>query len=299
MLLPGDSWAGQNRLVLRVVGIRAELGDAKPMKKILIASAALVLSGSAYGADIAVKAPPMVAPVPASWTGLYVGINGGGVWGSADPTVTSLTTTAPFYTPISSPTQGGAVPPTGSNRINNSGGLFGAQVGYLWQSSKFVGGFEAAFDWMNARGSATNTGLYTGGSLGQSFTFNKSVSTNWLFTFLGRAGIDMGAWYPYLTGGVAVADLSYSSAFSDTYANPGLGAVALSQTRAAWVVGGGAEWKWNSHWSVRGEYLYMEFNKFSGNMAVFQSLFPANISNLNHDVAFKESVARALLSYRF
>src|SRR5215467_4042225 len=58
-------------------------GDA--MKKLLVSSiAALGLIGKpALAADMAVKAPP---PPPApvySWTGCYVGANGGGVWNSA------------------------------------------------------------------------------------------------------------------------------------------------------------------------------------------------------------------------
>src|SRR6202790_1412705 len=55
----------------------------KTMRKLVLATAALALTGSAYAADMPLlKAPPMVAP---SWTGLYIGINGGGEWGRVDP----------------------------------------------------------------------------------------------------------------------------------------------------------------------------------------------------------------------
>ena len=54
--------------------------------KPIIAGLALVTIGgmSAQAADMAVKAP--IAPVVAvhGWTGLYVGLNAGGVWGSTD-----------------------------------------------------------------------------------------------------------------------------------------------------------------------------------------------------------------------
>ena len=52
------------------------------MKKLLIAGAALtaLIGTPALAADMALKAPPPPAPV-LSWTGGYVGINGGYGWG--------------------------------------------------------------------------------------------------------------------------------------------------------------------------------------------------------------------------
>ena len=49
------------------------------MKRIAIVAAAVVIGTPALAADMAVKAPPMVAPPP-SWTGFYLGANVGGVW---------------------------------------------------------------------------------------------------------------------------------------------------------------------------------------------------------------------------
>jgi outer membrane immunogenic protein len=267
------------------------------MRKIALAAIALAVSGTAYAADMPVKAL-LVAPISASWTGWYVGINGGGVWGTADTSVSFSPGGGNNYAPIS----GGSaiVVATGSNRINNSGGLVGGQFGYLWQNGRFVGGLEAAFDWMNARGSSVNTAGYTqGGSIGQTFTFSDRVSTNWLFTFLARAGFDMGGWYPYVTGGLAVADLKFNGTFVDSFFDPGKGLVSINQARAGFAVGGGAEWRFNSHWSMRGEYLYMVFDGISGTLPVAQSLFPGNIANLNHSVKFTENIARAALSYHW
>ena len=52
------------------------------MKKVLLATAAVVLASVTPGlaADLPVKAPPMAAPV-FTWTGFYVGGNGGWGWG--------------------------------------------------------------------------------------------------------------------------------------------------------------------------------------------------------------------------
>ena len=51
------------------------------MRKLLLSSlAATTMVGSALAADLR-PPPPYVPPAPvATWTGLYIGINGGGIW---------------------------------------------------------------------------------------------------------------------------------------------------------------------------------------------------------------------------
>ena len=48
----------------------------------ILATVALIgIASVASAADLPVKATPMVvAPVAPSWTGWYIGVNGGGVW---------------------------------------------------------------------------------------------------------------------------------------------------------------------------------------------------------------------------
>jgi outer membrane immunogenic protein len=93
------------------------------MKKFLLASASILALGiaSAQAADIPqrmpAKAPMYVAPVY-NWTGPYIGINGGGGWGSG-----------------------------------MSGGLIGGTLGYNWQVGTMVYGLEGDLDWSNIHGS--------------------------------------------------------------------------------------------------------------------------------------------------
>src|SRR5258705_6992162 len=57
------------------------------MKNLALAAAAIfaLFTGTASAADMAVKAPPVVAPVPVfSWTGFYIGLHGGGAWFDKD-----------------------------------------------------------------------------------------------------------------------------------------------------------------------------------------------------------------------
>ena len=63
-------------MVLSVLSIDG--GDN--MKRLLLGSfVALAMGSAAVAADMPVKAPPPVAAF--SWTGCYVGIEGGGAWG--------------------------------------------------------------------------------------------------------------------------------------------------------------------------------------------------------------------------
>jgi outer membrane immunogenic protein len=149
------------------------------MKKILLASVGVLALGvaTASAADLGrthpmpTKAPVYVAP-PFTWTGAYVGINGGGGWGSSD-----------FSAPYS----------TGS--FDTSGGLVGGTLGYNWQTGQTVFGVEGDGDWSDLSGSANCAGT------------NCEVRNNWLATMRGRLGYSFGEFMPYVTGGLAVGDI--------------------------------------------------------------------------------------------
>jgi len=286
------------------------------MRKLVIAAAALGFTGTAYAADMPLlKAPPMAAP---SWTGFYIGVNGGGAWGRAD---TGLTIAQPdsYFTALG--LIGGtaitnnrvAVQNAGANVINYSGGLGGGQVGYLLQQGSVIAGLEAAFDWSGAKATANVNSVYTGGSgavtaAGNPFNFNERVSSSWLFTLLGRVGFDMGAWYPYATVGLALSNLKYSNTFTDILppTGPGGSAVSITQTKPGVAGGAGLEWRWDNHWSLRGEYLFISFADVTGFSGVCTTTGPlANCvpggptTLFQHNANFQESVARAFLSYKW
>jgi outer membrane immunogenic protein len=117
------------------------------------------------------KAPVYMAPLY-NWTGFYVGINGGGAWGSSD-----------FAAPFT----------TGSFDI--SGGVVGGTVGYNWQMGQIVFGLEGDVDWSNIRGSVP-CGLTT-----------CETRNSWLGTARGRLGYAFDRFMPYVTGGLAVGDI--------------------------------------------------------------------------------------------
>ena len=148
------------------------------MKRFLLASAAvLAMVGVANAADlprpIYTKAPPMVAPYY-NWTGFYVGINGGGGWGTS-----TWDSTGGF---------------------DSSGGLVGGTVGYNWQMGTWVLGVEGDIDWADIKGS-TATNCIGGGC---------TTENTWLGTARGRVGYAFDRWMPYLTGGAAFGDVQAS-----------------------------------------------------------------------------------------
>ena len=151
------------------------------MKKLLLASAGLVALGVAAAAaadlprQMPAKAPAYVEPVQMyNWTGLYVGINGGGGWGRSN-------FSAPFA----------------SGDFNVSGGLIGGTIGYNWQMNQVVLGLEGDIDWSNIRGSS-----------GCGAGFNCETRNDWLATLRGRLGYaGWGRFMPYVTGGAAFGNI--------------------------------------------------------------------------------------------
>src|SRR4051812_32324553 len=115
------------------------------MKRTLILAAILAASAvPAIAADLPVKAPPpIVAPIM-TWTGFYAGFNGGYSWGESSRELNFVTATGAAIIP-----PGGVITSGGTDL---EGGLFGGQIGYNWQTSNWVWGFETDIQWANQRG---------------------------------------------------------------------------------------------------------------------------------------------------
>src|SRR5690242_3687738 len=122
----------------------------------LIAASIVCLTGSAFGADLPTKAPiHEAATVAQSWTGFYIGVNGGYGWGSRNMTYTPNDGGSAILLGI--PT---AVPPMDS--LRSSGAVGGLQLGYNWQmNNKWLVGLETDLDWSVMKGSASGAGNLT------------------------------------------------------------------------------------------------------------------------------------------
>jgi outer membrane immunogenic protein len=248
----------------------------------LAASALLIAAplGGASAADMPLKAPPPPPPVM-SWTGWYAGVNGGYSWGDWDSS--SLAAIFP----------GG----TGA-RPDVKGWFGGVQAGYNWQvSSQWVLGIEGDFDWSGERArdgysattSAPTVGFPAGiGACDVAPICTTTVTTTaanqwklpWFATLRGRAGVLVEpTWLLYGTAGLAFAGTKFSDASTTTttitngvgtIVNPVTGAAggaptvvssAFSETnnRVGVAVGGGVEKSISPNWSVKAEYLFLDF----------------------------------------
>jgi len=104
-----------------------------------------------------------------NWTGFYLGVSGGGIWGTGN---------------------------VSGVRINPTGGIFGLTGGYNWQAGAMVFGLEGDFSWVSARGTAS-TGVCV----------NCDLRASWLGTIRGRLGYAVDRFMPYITGGVAFSEI--------------------------------------------------------------------------------------------
>ncbi len=159
------------------------------MQRVLASAAALVAlavtASSAVAADLSRRppppppAPPVHAPVPYySWTGFYIGLNGGGAWGGRSR----------FEFPGSSPAP-----------LDVSGWLAGGTLGFNSQLGHFVFGLEGDIDGSDIRGSTACLG-----------GFVCRIRNDWLATARGRIGYAFDRLLPYVTGGLAVGGLNAS-----------------------------------------------------------------------------------------
>ena len=217
-------------------------------KKFLISIAAfsIATAAPAIAADMLLKAPP---PAPVySWTGLYVGGNLGYGWGTSDSAVNFLDPT-------------GFVIASQTNSFSLNGVIGGGQVGYNFQSQNWVWGVEADIQASGQKG----TGIFTCAAgvcstSGLPVTETLTQKLDWFGTARGRLGFTINPnLLVYGTGGLAYGEIDTSGIVADP--------VAFSQNnlKTGWTAGGGIEDHIGGNWSVKLEYLFMDFGNVSSN----------------------------------
>ena len=156
------------------------------MRRFTLMACAAMLAGSMAAPSIAAdivaprpiyKGPAYVAPV-FTWSGLYVGINGGYGFGTSSWT-------------------GGGL---GTGSFSTNGWLIGGTLGYNLQTGNWVWGVEGDIDWSNNKGRHA-----CGGGTCE-------TSNTWLATTRGRVGYAFDRFLPYFTGGAAFGNIKMDSA---------------------------------------------------------------------------------------
>lgn len=238
------------------------------MKRILLSVALIGLAAvPAAAADIPMKAPvaaPVAVPVW-NWTGFYIGASGGGAWGRDEIAHSAVIASAGQAFPIDA----AAVTTASSPQLDPKGFIAGVHAGYNIQSGGFVFGLEGDFSYFRLRANTVGTfpfpSTLAGGALGPpTLTFNAatSMSTDWLLTFRPRVGFTAANALFYVTGGLAVTNEKVSQTAG--VLNGATLISSISETRLGWTVGGGIEYMITPNWTIRAEYLHLDFGTANG-----------------------------------
>jgi outer membrane immunogenic protein len=214
------------------------------MRKILSVTTIVALTAATaapvFAADLALKAPPMAAPVPFTWTGCHIGGHVGGV-------VSDDTTTNAF---------GGSV------GFSSAGFVGGGQVGCDYQfAPNWVVGGEGRAAWTSLKSSHPGfvRNLVTGATAPSQF----SVKNDFLASATARLGYGIAdRWLFFVRGGAAWTHEKADDAFTTPAAMIAVDPSATT-TRTGWTVGTGVDWAFAPHWSASIEYNYYDFGTHS------------------------------------
>ncbi len=230
-----------------------------------------------------------------NWSGFYAGANLGARFGARDPDW-RVAGSGPYdlYFQSGTPRFGSGVPfSTTSNSANfapwspqrDQAGPFltgGVGAGYNWQWDRLVGGLEMDGSYLGSTVAdayrateSFNGGLFGTGAGTRNSYVKQSGGVDWLVTVRPRIGFSSNRVLLFGTGGLAVGGvrLTTTSALDEQYSDPGKGGGSYAATsrwlgktsavRAGFVVGGGAEYAFNDHFSMKLEGLYFNLGTAS------------------------------------
>jgi len=223
------------------------------------AATALSLSSPAVAADMLAQPRPPAVETPL-WTGFYLGVHGGGGWGSSrvvDPNFWVA------YNPIT---------------IKSSGALAGAQMGANWQFGSVVVGGELDLSWANIKGNGQDPTFIT--PVGFTADFRA------LATGTGRVGYATGNFLGYAKAGLAWANIDFKS-FTLT-AHP----IDVDHQRTGVTAGAGLEMALLGNLSARLEYDFIYFGATAMGLG---GQFPNASANVDHQL----HLLKAGLNWRF
>jgi outer membrane immunogenic protein len=280
------------------------------MKKLLLAGvavAAIAATCSANAADIRpiYKAPPPAVVPPPSWTGCYVGVNGGWGWARSE-----FTASRNRVFPTGGGGGGGEAGAGGGGGLRQSllggvngfevdndlhGGLFGGHVGCQYQWANWVFGVEVGADGADIKGSTTVSVPFPPSHFIPLDSFDTRVK--WIATATPRVGFAWANWLYYVKGGLAAAqaDVTVTRLNGDFIGD----SFSDRESRVGWTVGTGLEWMFAPGWVLGVEYNFIDLGTdFHGGLATSTvgGVLPAEF-NEDHKLRINEVLGR--LSYKF
>ncbi len=243
------------------------------MKNTIAVSALLAsVSLPSFAADLPARvSSPASLPVFASaptWTGFYIGLQGGHIWGDG------MTEDRNYNDEFD----------RGSSPSTN--GVFGgAHLGYNLQfANRVVVGVEADIGRGPVRSSLSPTRTELGGALTDDLNHHR-VSLEWFGSARARVGYALGNVLAYATGGVAVGETRYGFEHFNATGR-------IKSASVGWTSGVGLEYMIAPNWTTRAEYRYTDYGSASGH--VFD-----NYPDFSHKGELKTNDVRIGVSYKF
>ena len=233
------------------------------IKSVASALALALLSTTAMAADLpSRRAPPVYAPPPPipvfSWTGLYIGGQVGYQFGRSNALAYDN-----FGTGLA------------ANGASPNGVVGGGHVGYLFSTQSIpvlsnitgafsslplIGGLGGAGGVFGIEGDVDGSNYRSAYALGG---FGNSTREPIQGSIRGRLGIAVDRALFYATGGVAFGQFreNYGITFNG---NTNTGVIdSIQSTRVGYTVGGGIEYALTTNFSLRAEYRYTDYGRFT------------------------------------
>jgi outer membrane immunogenic protein len=207
-----------------------------------------------------------------NWTGFYVGVDSG-IISSRSYSFTQATFPAAPCIPATLCTpylQAGTAATFNANAvdtISTRGTEAGVHAGYNWQLKPLTVGLEIDYGLFRTRDVRDAAFSLTPTIASQLVAqLHSETNTDWLFTVRPRVGWVYSVLYGYITGGAAFTNISASTRYSDNAVSAGVpnGFVTTSQSKAGWTMGAGLEVAIAPRWTLRAEYLRVEFSGVTG-----------------------------------
>ena len=230
-----------------------------------------------------------------NWTGFYVGADAGFVSSRSFSSTQAAVSPTPYL--LATPAFSGTLATFNAAAVDTlsaTGAEGGGHAGFNWQLKPFVVGLEVDYGTFRTSAVRDATFLLSPTVVSQ---LHSEASTNWLFTVRPRVGWVYSVLYGYITAGAAVTKLNASTLYSESGGVPN-GFVTTSQTTVGWTIGGGLEVAIAPRWTLRAEYLRLEFSGITG---VGQITNPTNgfFNPISLSGNHKSDVVRVGVSHKF
>lgn len=269
-------WQGYNSRHL----ITSALG--KVMKKLLLGSLLFVISTS-----VLAETSQNIADF--HWSGPYMGILAGPAWGNYK--MKQSTIPDGYLTEAST----AAINQAGDQSIHAKGYEAGIEVGYNLQKQQILFGIETDWQTLNLSGSTQSAAIPYPTNSTVMFNVGSFANNNWLFTLRPRVGFVTHNCLFYATGGLGLTQINSNYYFTDQ--SNALVSGSINTIKPGYALGAGMEFGITKRFSVKAEYLYVNFNSTNATATGNNLLLIHPDQVFKYSTSFNTSLIRIGLNY--